>query len=453
MKGQDIHYVQGSTVKVEQIVGDFDRENQQNTRNKTNSRYQIWGTDLGVSFNHDGKTFFLFGDIPGDIGFGIDRDPIAFTTDNDPSNGLDLTFLTQSSNKYNPINIPGISHGAFDVPIDGVSINGNMYIYFLTNGMDEIVLAKSEDNGKTFSLIKKLFQNQFTNLSINKVRRSDYPGLPGNFSKGLMVLGTKEYRKSPVYLYCHAEDAIADKTSYFYFTGLTGNKPNWSNNENKAVPIIDINCGGELSSAFEPLLKKWMVLYNCDNPRGIQIKFSDTPWGPYSNAETIFEPDVDNGYCHFIHASWQVKNCDNVHDPGRENEWGGEYGPYLLKNKTTKQDSFYNIYYTLSTWNPYTTVLMKSTLQRTLSTSVPKAPPIKKVKVTPNPANHQLVLNIPNYIGKEMGVVITNVKGENYLEIRNKTVIDLKDTPSGVYVGRVFLDRIPAYYFRFLIVH
>ncbi|MFL6495537.1 MAG: hypothetical protein ACJ703_03815, partial [Nitrososphaera sp.] len=50
------------TRKVSQLTGDFDRETGQKTLNETGSRFGIYGTDLGVSFLHDGKLYFLFGD-------------------------------------------------------------------------------------------------------------------------------------------------------------------------------------------------------------------------------------------------------------------------------------------------------------------------------------------------------------------------------------------------------
>src|SRR3954471_15215604 len=55
-------YVPNSTVKVEQVVGDFDKERHEPTINQTEARYGIAGTDLGNSFEHNGKTYFTFGD-------------------------------------------------------------------------------------------------------------------------------------------------------------------------------------------------------------------------------------------------------------------------------------------------------------------------------------------------------------------------------------------------------
>lgn len=100
---QEIYYLEGSSRKLSQLVGDFDRELQFSTSNLTSQNYQIWGAGLGVSSQLKGKTYLLFGDIPGDIGFGLDRDPIAYTKDINPDGGIDLSFVAQSPG-YTPIN-------------------------------------------------------------------------------------------------------------------------------------------------------------------------------------------------------------------------------------------------------------------------------------------------------------------------------------------------------------
>jgi hypothetical protein len=68
-----------------------------------------------------------------------------------------------------------------------------------------------------------------------------------------------------------------------------------------------------------------------------------------------------------MHVDWSVRNCDSVHDDmfgaPREKEYGGEYGPYLLPRYTRGTESTSTIYFVMSTWNPYNTVVMKSTLR------------------------------------------------------------------------------------------
>lgn len=78
--------------------------------------------------------------------------------------------------------------------------------------------------------------------------------------------------------------------------------------------------------------------------------------------QNLFHPWEDGGYCEFIHTSHAHQQCDDVHAPTRQDEWGGEYGPYLIAPYSEQTDSGAVVYFTMSTWNPYTVVLMRSEL-------------------------------------------------------------------------------------------
>jgi hypothetical protein len=54
---------------------------------------------------------------------------------------------------------------------------------------------------------------------------------------------------------------------------------------------------------------------------------------------------------------------DGLSDPGREAEWGGEYGPYLMARFTIGVGGGCRIYYTMSTRNPYQVMVMQSDLR------------------------------------------------------------------------------------------
>jgi hypothetical protein len=54
---------------------------------------------------------------------------------------------------------------------------------------------------------------------------------------------------------------------------------------------------------------------------------------------------------------------DALSDPKGEDEWGGEYGPYVMARFTDGADGRCQIYYTMSTWNPYQVVVMRTDLK------------------------------------------------------------------------------------------
>ena len=65
-----------------------------------------------------------------------------------------------------------------------------------------------------------------------------------------------------------------------------------------------------------------------------------------------------------MHVSSKFKRAkDSLHDPGRAAVWGGAYGPYIMARYTAGDSSRCRIYYTMSTWNPYQVVVMRSDLR------------------------------------------------------------------------------------------
>lgn len=364
----EVAYVPGSAQKIAQLVGDSDRERSGPTANLTFTRYRLSGTDLGIPFRHNGRNYLLFGDSHG--GRTGDRDAIAYSTDNNLADGLDLTFLTDSPGLWQPITIPGITQGAFEVPTEGVSVNGRMYVYHTTDHsilrpMGRSVLAVSSDNGATFSPLYTVSTQQFINISIVRGDPSRWPGTPSVSGDALFIFGSGDYRASHVRLAFQPTDGMDASSSLRYLAGLDeAGVPIWSPSEADAVPLFDQPSVGEFSVAHNAFLGRWLMLYNCASPRGINFRTAANPWGPWSDPQVLFEPWVDGGYCHFIHTSWAFWTCDSVHDTGRQNEWGGEYGPYLFEDAAEGTSGSSRVYFTLSTWNPYTVVLMRADLVR-----------------------------------------------------------------------------------------
>jgi hypothetical protein len=104
-------------------------------------------------------------------------------------------------------------------------------------------------------------------------------------------------------------------------------------------------------------------------PRGILFSYSRAPWGPWSEPQILFNAVRDGAFGRFIH------NPDAHPDDGlagpvigerRANPGavrGGAYAPYVVERFTKLVGSELNLYYVLSTWNPYVVVLMKSRLR------------------------------------------------------------------------------------------
>lgn len=351
--------VQERGEKISQLVGDVDRETQQPTANRTGERFSLFGTDLGVPFRHQGKTFLLFGDS----GRPEDEDTLAFSSDEDLSDGLDLSFYRRDDGRFAPLRIPGISLGGFEVPMEGISLGQSMLVYATTDHtpekvMGRSVVAQSTDDGRTFQLLYELSQQHFINVSVVRPPA-------GDSQEHLFLFGSGDYRKSNVYLARQPASEATRRDSLRFFAGLDRDEqPRWSRREADSQPLFNHPVVGELSASWNPFLEAWVLLYNSPQPRGIVMRTAKQPWGPWSDPQVVFDPWQDEGYCHFIHASWDRQKCDHVHDPGREQVWGGEYGPYQFEHFATGVADSSTIYFTLSTWNPYTVVLMRAKIGR-----------------------------------------------------------------------------------------
>jgi uncharacterized protein DUF4185 len=352
MANEPLVYVPGSTKRVCQLTGDVDRATGKPTLNQTDKNFGIWGTDLGSSFEHKGKLYFLFGDTIGRPG---DRDVLAWTESHDPSH-IQLHFFLAPDRKWLPLTVPGISQGAFEVPSAGISLEDKMYVVCTTGHsekkkMGRSVLARSDDDGKTFKKLHQLSHDKFINVSFWKTE------------KWLYVFGSGDYRKSNVFLARVPPNQIEDQSKMEFFSG--GDKePNWSPKESDALPLFDQPQVGEFSVRFLPPVKQYVMLYNAEKPRGINMRSAPTPWGPWSKETVIFDPWKDGGYGQFMHISSKFKEKhDALSDPKREEEWGGEYGPYIINRFTRAADGNCRIFYTMSTWNPYQVMIMQTDLK------------------------------------------------------------------------------------------
>jgi hypothetical protein len=370
----DVFYIAGTTTKLRQLIGDTDYQWRTPTDDLTLTRAGISGTDLGISFVHNGVTYVLFGDTQGALTGA--RDPIATTTDTDPEERSRLTFYTDGA-VFHPITIPGVADGAYDTPLDGASASNRMYLYYTTDHSPtttnrQSLVAVSTNNGWTFGFLYTLSTTNFIAVSVNQVNSTDWPGVPQSAGEGLLIFGSGAYRASNVRLAFQPASGIEDPSTLRYFTGLDGSgNPLWSADESAGIDLFSQPVVGELSVAYNKFIRRWLLLYNSlDAHRGINFRTALQPWGPWSETQVLLGPWVDQAYGYYQHVNWDSSILDNVQYPGGENIWGGEYGPYMFKEWATGSDNQTTVYFTLSTWNPYVSLLMRTELVVTNSPTI-----------------------------------------------------------------------------------
>ena len=371
-----IRYMPGSSIKLEQLLGEVDKQRHQPTLSRTVTRYGLEGTDLGYSYEYQGRAYFLFGDTLGRLGRALDT--IATTDAADPEQGVRLDFLT-TGNNYLTIQPPGISMGPFETPISGISLGEQMYVAVRTNhaadwSTDRSVLTKFT-LPSTFQPLRTLSQAPAGRFLTMLLHTEPGPVPPAGLPPGgpfIMLWGTGHYRASDVYLAVVPIANWETGTGTRYFAGLNAAAvPAWSANESDASPILKNGTLADVSVTWSKDLNLWLMTYDSREPapRGILFSYSRTPWGPWSEPQVIFNAVRDGALGKFIHDP-HIKPDDGlagpVIGPDQANPGaveGGTYAPYVVERWTKVQGSELDLYYTLSTWNPYVVVLMKSRLK------------------------------------------------------------------------------------------
>lgn len=376
--GETVRVVPGATEKVCQVTGQFDRQRNRPTVNETETRAKFWGTDLGASFEHEGRLVVLFGDTHPTFGTlrPRDADSIAFSTTTDPRDCLRLDFMSDPDGGYRPLTIPGIFQGAFAVPTGGLSLKGRMYVFSSSDvpgrGFSaRAVLARSDDGGMTFRRLYDVSADRMAHISPALVKPGTVAGLPPHAGDGILVFGTGPFRRSQPYLAFIPADEIENPAALLHYAGLDGTgSPVWSRTEADGVPLFDQPCLGEFSAGWNPVLSRWLMLYTCGGARATTyIRTAEKPWGPWSDAEILVDPAALRRGCDFINQTRTLVveastgRCAAVSDPHTPFNLGEAYGPYLISRFTTgDKDRASAIYFLMSTWNPYNVVLMRTVL-------------------------------------------------------------------------------------------
>jgi hypothetical protein len=351
--------------------------------NRTETTARIMGTDLGNQFMHDdGRMCFLFGDTAHsepDPNFNLDTIAFADVKDFDPHAGLPLTFNPQ------PPIIAGMrgSQTVYSVPLDGISLNGAMYLFY---SLDSVALdpgyttfghtdvVKSVDNGLNFTHLYRFSADRFLNVSIAQVKGTDL-GMPNNDDM-LAVWGTGTYHSSEPFLAALPLSSIESGHGALLYAGTNNGSPVWvdkvDGNEDAAAPLFQDPSLAELCVRFNPYLNAWMMTYTSLTVAGVCLRLSATPWGPWTTPLRLLDLGANGAdYVHTAQGLTDGTRRDWMYDvgmpvPGDPTTTPGiVYSPAIIEPLTqVKQTNGFatTVFFTMSTWSPYTSLLMSAYL-------------------------------------------------------------------------------------------
>lgn len=244
IKVQQLLGEQGSTNGVNSHGTDTDRQKGSNLVNRTYSRHQVGGADLGYSFeNGNNQLIFLFGDTL----YFSGGDTMAWSSSTAVGKDLLLNFFTNRDGSTLLVQPPNVDMGAFNVPDSGISVNGNTYVVCKTGHTsatgdtnDFSVLTRFEPTNNSFlplRIISALTNGgRFVEMAMCQV-----PAGFGSQTPTIYMFGAGKYRGSDIFLASVPVSGFESGTGTLYFTGLTevtNGPPIWSTIETNAYPIV-----------------------------------------------------------------------------------------------------------------------------------------------------------------------------------------------------------------------
>ena len=299
--------------------------------NSINPTWQvgIGGTDLGHMVNHNGKTYFLFGDtFAGEASAGSGgpdwrNNVMAYSTDVNPNDGITFDgWITRPSGTAKQVITPGTQPVTY-IPTGAISVGDKIYAWYMHVSdwygwtLSHAGLSWWREGDSQFTIVPDYrFQNPAGGnyTWANGTQGGNFGMVAASYRSPLenvdddyiYIWGTPGGREGGVKLARVLPSQIEDLSAYRYFSkiGANGN-PIWTVSEPFASKIVDAGVG-EMSVMFNEALDAWTMMSISGGAQpDFHIRQAETPWGPWSepiqvadhsagpwHVFTIYEPVV-----------------------------------------------------------------------------------------------------------------------------------------------------------------
>ncbi|NNH73908.1 DUF4185 domain-containing protein [Nocardia uniformis] len=314
--------------------------------NRTDMRWQVDGTDLGVMWeNRPGEVAVLFGDTfgkgwePGGAG-GADADwrsnVLGFSSDRDLSDGLTLDTFVQDSRCHAAELLNSRKIKNFEVttiPTSGFAVGDRQYMTYMSiNRWSRIPgmwwtnhggIAWSDDNGRTWTKSQHAMWDNLFGIGRFQVATMVPHG------DWVYMFGTPNGRMGVIGLARVPATEVLNKTAYQYW--VAGNwVPASTPNELLATPLV-LGTASELSIRYDQTSAEWQMVYLDAPAHQIVLRTAAEPQGTWSEPIPLVST----------------------------NDYPAAYGGFIHPWSTDR-----DLYFALSAWGSYNVYLMHATLNR-----------------------------------------------------------------------------------------
>lgn len=303
-----------------------------NSPNKTDTRWDIDGTDLGSMFAAGDTLYIAFGDTfgccrPAGGGAGGKEwrnNALAYTTDRNLDDGI--TFDGMITNRQGKARAVLLRRGndISVIPTHGIAVDNRLYLHYMAVKewgppgqwtLNRSGWAYSNDGGESWTQPDDAVWKGDTNFG--QAALIEHDGY-------VYVFGIHGGRFGGVQLARVPRDAVLDMNAYEYWDGAA-----WVDDLSAAVEITSAPVG-ELSVAWNVYLDRWIMTYLDEVRRAIVIRESPDLTGPWSKPlEVVSADDYPSLYGAYLHP------------------WASDDGA---------------IYFNMSQWGPYNVLLMRARL-------------------------------------------------------------------------------------------
>ncbi|WP_433197048.1 DUF4185 domain-containing protein [Nocardia sp. CA-107356] len=309
------------------------------SQNRTDMRWQVDGTDLGIMWEtKPGEVALAFGDTFGDgwqsggVG-GPDwrSNVLGYSTDHDLADGLGIDTMVQDSRCHATELLSSRKIKNWEtttIPTSGFAIGQRQFMsYMSVNHWSRIPgmwstnyggLAYSDDNGRTWVKDQHAKWDNFFGIGRFQVAamvpQGDYVYMFGTPNGRIGMIGLARVPKAEV----------LNKSAYQYWVGGT-----WAPAaENQATPLV-LGMASELSVRFDTNSGQWQMVY-LDSARGaIVMRTAAAPQGAWTDGIALVSTD----------------------------DYPKAYGGFIHPWSTAK-----DLYFTISAWDTYNVYLMHAEL-------------------------------------------------------------------------------------------